>query len=332
MLKNKTLLLVFILLALSAANGQKKELSLESLFTDRSYYGASISGVKWFDNDTKYSFLKLDPATRSTAVFQHDMNTGEESVLISKKDLVLNGETNNYIIQNYGWSPGERYILFTAIHSRRRIKYGAPFYLYDMKNKTFSMIAESEEVQINPLFSPDGTKLGFVRSNNLFVADIESGNIKQLTFDGSDVILNGTFDWVYEEELDVVIGFVWSPDSKTIAFWRLDQSPVPKIQIAKWDSLYLNTLDMRYPKPGAKNSLVKIGAVNIESGKTTWMDTGDETDIYIPRLNFTTHPNLVSIQRLNRLQNRLDLIIADVNTGKSNTILSEKSDAWVEYF
>jgi dipeptidyl-peptidase 4 len=332
MLKNKTLLLVIALLAFSAANGQKKELTLESLFTDRGFYGASIPGVKWFDNDTKYSFLKSDPETRSTAVYQHDIKTGKESIFLSRKDLVIPGETDNFIIQSYEWSPGERYIIFTGIHSRRRIKYGGTFYTYDVKNKNFSVLAESDEVQINPIFSPDGKKLGFVRSNNLFVADIESGDIKQLTFDGSEVILNGTLDWVYEEEFDLVKGFEWSPDSRTIAFWRLDQSPVPQIKIASWDSLYMNTLDMRYPKAGAKNSLIKIGTVNIESGQTNWIDIGSETDIYIPRMKFTVDPDLISIQRVNRLQNKIELLLADIKTGKSKVILTEESEAWVEVF
>jgi dipeptidyl-peptidase 4 len=330
MQKKTALILFFIILGVSALNGQKKELTLETLFSDRSIYGTTIQSVKWFDNDTKYSFLKLDPATRSMAIYQYDVKTGEESKFITQEDLVLEGEDEGMSIQNYEWSPDEKYILFTGTIPARRVKTAGTFFLYDISKKKFFVLAESEEEQINAAFSPDGSKLGFVRGNNMFVADISSGSIKQLTFDGSDVILNGLFDWVYEEEFSIIKAWKWSPDSRHIAFWRLDQSPVPKVRIAKWDSLYMNTLDMRYPKPGASNSIVNIGVVNIDDAKTIWMDIGEEQDIYIPRINFTKDQALLSIQRLNRLQNKLDFIMADIKTGKTNVIFTEKSDAWID--
>jgi dipeptidyl-peptidase 4 len=325
----KSIFLFFILFIVTSVNGQKKELTLESLFTDRDFYGSTIQGVKWFDNDNKYSFLKTDPVTRSTAIFQHDIKSGKESLLISKNDLLTQTD-QSFVIHNYEWSPGERYLLFTGVLPARRLKTGGNFHIYDMQTKRFFLLAASELQQENAGFSPDGTKLAFVRGNNLFSADIATGELKQLTFDGSDVILNGTFDWVYEEEFKIIKGYQWAPDSRSIAFWRIDQSLVPKIKIAKWDSLYFNTLDMHYPKPGANNSVIRIGVVNIEDAKTTWMDIGDETDIYIPRIKYTSDPARLSIQRLNRLQNKFDFIIADTKSGKSEVIFTERSEAWIE--
>jgi len=334
----KKLTILFVFVSVVLVYGQEKELTFETLFKDRNLYGSNISGVKWFDNDNKYSFLKFDSISGAAAVFQHDVKTGQEKLLVSNKDFLINGEPLNVLIRNYEWSPGEKYILFTGLLPARSTKSGGTFYLYELKTKRFFIAAESDEEQVNAAFSPDGEKLGFVRNNNLFAADLRTGITKQLTFDGSDVILNGIFDWVYEEEFSIIKGWEWSPDSKHIAFWQLDQSPVPEIKIALYDSLYLNFFSMRYPKAGAPNSLVKIGVVNIEdsnpSGRPSvkWMDIGEETNVYIPRIKFTDDAEVLSIQRLNRLQNRLDLIFAEINTGSSKVILSETSSAWVDVF
>ncbi|MGE5683459.1 MAG: DPP IV N-terminal domain-containing protein, partial [Bacillota bacterium] len=124
-------------------------------------------------------------------------------------------------------------------------------------------------------------------------------------------------------------GWEWAPDSRSIAFWRLDQSNVPEVQIAEYDSLYFNFIKYRYPKPGAKNSTVKIGVVDIETKKTSWMDTGNEDDIYIPRIKFTRNPKILSIERLNRLQNHLELLFCDVVSGKSRVVIDEKAPQWI---
>ena len=124
------------------------------------------------------------------------------------------------------------------------------------------------------------------------------GKERQLTFDGSEEILNGIFDWVYEEEFSIVNGWSWSPDSKSIAFWHVDQSKVPIFKITMYDSLYPEIRTTHYPTAGANNSLVKIGVVNISSGKIEWMDIGNDTNIYIPRIKFTANPEILSIQRI----------------------------------
>lgn len=309
---------------------QEKKFTVEDIYKNRSFFGESLRNIEWFDNGNKYSFLKVDAETRSMSIFQYDVTTGEESLLLSGNSLKLNDDDKPFMIRNYHWSPNEKYILFTGVLPARSLKTGGEFYLYDMEEKKFFLLAESEEPQLNAFFSPDGNKLAFVRGNNIFIIDIKTGEEKQLTFDGSDVIINGHFDWVYEEEFSIINGMEWSPDSRSIAYWRLDQTPVPEIQIAQWDSLYFNFLTMRYPKAGDKNSLVKIGVVTIVDAKTVWMDIGEETDIYIPRIKFTNDSNILSIQRLNREQNKNELLLADVKTGSSKIILTETDETWVD--
>jgi dipeptidyl-peptidase-4 len=328
--KNLFFLFIILLFVTQVTNGQLKKLTIDDVFTNRSFFPKSIMGLQWFDNGNSYSFFKMNPETKSMDIYSHDLKSGEEKVIVTGSELKLKEGDAPFIIRNYEWSPNGRFILFTGMLPARSLKTGGTFYLFDFVDKKFFLLAESEQEQINAQFSPDGNKLGFVRGGNLFIVDILTKVEKQLTFDGNENILNGHFDWVYEEEFSIIKGFEWSPDSKTIAYWRLDQSEVPQIQIQKWDSLYLNSIDMRYPKAGAKNSDVKIGIVSIETGKNVFADPGSETDIYIPRIKFTSDPNILSIQRLNRLQNKLDFLFADVTTGKIKTVFTETDSCWID--
>ncbi len=308
---------------------QKKLLTVENIYSDPDLSSKSLTEVKWFDKGSKISWLKFEPAGKTYSVFQFDIIQGKESVLVSGNDVKLNsGELPT--IRNYNWSPDEKLILFTGLLHARTVKSGGPLFIYSIDQKKIIREIESEELQENAQFSPDSKNLGFVRGNNIYSVNIETGKETQLTKDGGEEILNGVFDWVYEEEFSIIKGWEWSPDSRKIAFWRLDQTNVPQIKIAKWDSLYFNFINMHYPKPGAENSLVKIGVVDISNQKTSWMDLGGNKNIYIPRIMFTKNPDLLSIQRMNRLQNKIELLIADVNTGKSKTIVTINEDHWID--
>ena len=160
--------------------------------------------------------------------------------------------------------------------------------------------------------------------------DIASGVEHQLTTDGAEHIINGKFDWVYEEEFEISDGWQWSPDSRHIAFWRLDENRVPEYTLTEWDSLHLQLIPMRYPKAGEPNSIVKIGVVDIQSSSMQWMDLGTNDDIYIPRMQWTLDPTVLSIQRMNRGQNVLELLYADVSTGTTRAVLKETDDKWVD--
>jgi dipeptidyl-peptidase-4 len=322
-----TKFLIVIILGQSLLIAQTKKLTIDDIYANRGLRSKSISGLKWFDNGNKFSFVKYE----ENAIYEHNVATGEEKKILGSDELKTadGGQIN---LMNYEWSPDGKYFLITGLLPARSVKSGGAFYVYDIAEEKFQLIIDSEGELVNAQFSPDGKKLGFVRANNIFVADIESAEEKQLTFDGSETILNGVFDWVYEEEFSIIMGWEWSPDSKSIAFWRLDQSNVPKVFITKYDSLYFPPSEQYYPKPGADNSLVKIGVEDIASAKTVWIDLGNETDIYIPRIKYTNDPSKLSVQRLNRLQNKLELMIADANTGKTNTIISETDSCWVDVY
>jgi dipeptidyl-peptidase-4 len=160
--------------------------------------------------------------------------------------------------------------------------------------------------------------------------DLESGLERQLTHDGGEDIINGTTDWVYEEELDLRDAWRFSPDGRKIAFWRFDQSPIPPFYLLDELSLYPRLIPVRYPKAGTDNSLVRLGVIDLETGETRWIDTGEERDSYIARMDFAGSPDSIWFVRLNRHQNRLDLLLADVNTGASRVIMTDRDSAWVD--
>jgi len=275
--------------------------------------------VKWIDGGNKFSYLETDFQRRISKIMVYDIKTKSKSVLLSSDELILPGSSEKFTIMNYEFSPDENFILFTGLLPARSIKSGGNIFLYNLKTKEFFQVETGSSV-INVKFSPDSRKLGYVKSDNLFIYDISTRTERQLTYDGNGVIINGHFDWVYEEEFSIIDGWRFSPDGKQIAFWQLDQSPVPEIELQQFDSLYFNSIKMRYPKAGSKNSIVKIGVVDIDNGKINWMNIGDEIDIYIPRIYWTSRENELAIVRMNRLQNKLELLLADTKTGNSKII------------
>ncbi|MBK7868834.1 MAG: DPP IV N-terminal domain-containing protein [Ignavibacteriales bacterium] len=172
----------------------------------------------------------------------------------------------------------------------------------------------------------------YVREHNLYLEEIETGVIKALTTDGSKTIINGTFDWVYEEEFGIRDGFRWSPDGGKIAFWRLDAKNIKEfLMINNTDSLYSYTIPVQYPKAGEQNSECKVGTVDIKTGNTVWMKTGDDpTNNYIPRMEWAGKTGKLAFQHLNRLQNEMTVFLGDPTTGEVKKLYNEKQNAWIE--
>ncbi len=325
----KRTILLFVFFLSTFVSAQNNKLELRDIFTNAEFYGKSLKNVHWFDDGNKISYTINDPE-EGNSIFQFDINKQKESLLISGKQLKEKLQDDDFTIKNYLWSPEENYILFTSTIPARSLKTGGNFYLYDVHSKQFILKVESDEKQMNIKFSPDESKIGFVRSNNLFVVDVKTGKEQQLTFDGSETILNGVFDWAYEEEFSIIEGWNWSPDSKAIAFWQSDQSNVPIFPIVHYDSIYNSVEYQHYPKVGANIAEVKIGVANIDDGKINWMNTGNDKNIYLPRMMFTNNPSVIAIQKLNRLQNKLELLFANINTGNTKLILTEEDEHWVD--
>jgi dipeptidyl-peptidase 4 len=325
-LKN-TLIICLITIAVFP---QKRDITLEEIFSGEIAKTTYLNSPQWRLDSKCFTFLKYNAKATGVEIIQKDALSGDETVLVSTDNLRIKDEDKPLSISTYKFSPDENHILLTGTLTARKIKTGGTFYLYGLKEKKITHVVESEEEQSNTEFSPDGKYISFVRGNNLFVYDIIKDTTIQLTHDGSENIINGDFDWVYEEEFSNIRAYEWSPDSRAIAFWRIDQSQEPELQIQKYDSLYMNQLKMRFPKAGGKNGLVQIGAVDLASQKTTWMDIGKETDIYIPRIKFTKDAHVLSIQRLDRLQHNNELLLANICTGTSKVVFAETDSCWVD--
>jgi dipeptidyl-peptidase-4 len=340
-MKHTILFLIFLFIFgnnFSFTQQRTKEYTLEDIFSSPSFQGKSLRGMHWIENGKAFSLLENDSVTKRTSVMRYDVESGKKIVLIDGTKLKLANDTSAFNIQNYFWSKDEQYVIFTGTLVARAVKSGGNFYLYSMKSGEFIQVTNTDEEQVNIQFSPDSKMIGFVRANNIFVYDIAGKTETQLTFDGAEHIINGHFDWVYEEEFSIINGWEFSPDEKYIAYWQLDENRVPEFPINDFLPLHQNVSPMRYPKAGDKNSIVKIGVVethrNASLRQTTWLDFNepfDSTqDTYISRMQWTGKPNELSFQKLNRLQNKLELYFADVTTGKSKVVLTEESKTWVE--
>ncbi len=200
----------------------------------------------------------------------------------------------------------------------------------DLKAKKAVPVAPEVGVKMFAKFSHDGNSVAYVRDNNLYVFSLQDNKEYQLTTDGAENIINGTSDWVYEEEFDLRDGFQWSPDGKHIAFWRFDQTAVPLMTLMdETDSLYPRLFQYKYPKAGQPNSTIKIGVVNLASNTTKWMNIGSDPEAYIPRIGWVGNDS-VWMQQLPRKQNRADLLLASIQTGETRKVFTDTDSAYVD--
>lgn len=227
-------------------------------------------------------------------------------------------------LDDYQLSADEgKLLLTTAEEPIYRRSSRAAFYVFDLKTAQVRPLSKGGKQQY-ATFSPDGRRVAFVRENNLFVVDLATMAERQLTADGKrNAIINGGADWVYEEEFSMARAFEWSPDSKRVAFIRFDESRVPEYNMQTWGGLYPSDYRFKYPKAGDANSLVSVWIADAATGSKVKVDTGQETDIYLPRIQWTRSANLLSVRRMNRLQTKLDLLHADATTGKTTLVLTE---------
>ncbi len=319
---------LFIFTLFSQERG--KELTLDDIFNSTKFAQKSLRSINWMNDGKAFLFLQTDTAKKQTDIWKYDVVTGQRSLFVDASKLVLSDSDKAFKISNYILSPDNKKILFTGVLPARAIKSGGNFYIYDLQTKVFQQLTDTIGEQLNIKFSPNGKMIGFVRENNIFIIDIETKVETQLTFDGEKHIMNGRFDWVYEEEWSIIDGWVWSPDSKNIAFWQLDERRVPEYPLTDYTRTHPKSVPMRYPKAGDPNSIVKIGVVSIESKTIKWLDIGTDDDIYIPRIYWTAKPNMLAIFRVNRLQNKLEILEADIKSGTSSIILTDESKTWLD--
>jgi dipeptidyl-peptidase 4 len=257
-------------------------------------------------------------------------------VLVPATRLILPGDTAALTIEDYSWSGDEQQLLiFTNSKPVWRQNTRGDFWVLSLKTHRLRKLGgphAKPSTLMFAKFSPDGGRVGYVRENNLYVEDLTSGRILQLTRDGSRTIINGTFDWVYEEELGDRDGWRWSPDGHTIAFWQLNADSVRNFNLINTtDSLYAQVIPIQYPKAGESNSAARVGTVPAAGGRVTWFRIpGDPRNNYIARMEWARSSDAVVVEHLNRLQNTNTVYLGDPRTGSVRSILVDRDSAWVD--
>jgi dipeptidyl-peptidase-4 len=293
--------------------------------------------VQWQSDGSGY--LALEPSTTkkdAVDIVRYDALTGDRTIKVAAEKLTPTGGVPLGIDEFYFTSDEQKVLIFTNTARVWRSNTRGDYWVLDLKTGSLHKLGGKDAPPSSLMFakfSPDGTRVGYVRDNNIFVEDLDANSkINQITTDGNRYIINGTFDWVYEEELFCRDGFRWSPDSKQIAYWQLNSEGVKEMKlINNTAALYPIITSFPYPKAGETNSAARVGVISAEGGPTRWFDiAGDPRNNYLPRMEWAANSDEVVIQQLNRLQNTNIVMLGDVRTGKVRPVLTEKDDTWVD--
>ena len=336
-----------LLLGAAAAAAQQPGADSSRLTVERIYGGAefrpgSFGPMRWLDAGAAYTTLEKAADGRGRDIVRYATESGTREVLVPASRLIPAGDTAPLVIEGYSWSPdGSKLLVFTNSRQVWRTNTRGDYWVLDRSTWRLRKLGGGAppSTLMFAKFSPDGRRVGYVRQFNLYVEDLASGRIAQLTRDGSRTVINGTFDWVYEEELGLQDGWRWSPDGRSIAFWRLDAAGVRTFDlIDDTDSLYSFVKPVQYPKAGETNSAARVGVVSAAGGPTRWMQvSGDPRNNYIARMEWApavgprARAELI-IQHLNRLQDTVEVMLADAVTGRVRTIFTDTDSAWTEIF
>ncbi len=308
------------------AQTEKKSISLDDIYKNRKFSSRGAYGIQSMNDGDYYCQLKKD------SLNEYEYVSGKYTrTIVASKMLIPAGDTVPIDMGSFEFSDDETRLLFATDDEpiyRRSSK--ANYYVFDLKTGVLKPLSGKGKQRL-AAFSPDATKVAFVRDNNIYFTDLNTWEEFQVTADGKvNEIINGASDWVYEEEFEFSKAFAWSPDSKKIAFYRFDESKVKEYQLTYYGDLYPEQYKYKYPKAGEDNSLVDLFVYGCQNKQSVKVDLGNERDIYIPRMKWTSDPNALAFYRMNRHQNKLELVLADGITGGTRTIYTEENKYYIE--
>jgi dipeptidyl-peptidase-4 len=309
----------------------------------------TFRGGEWLGGGDSYLATEPSASGSGSDIVRYQTATGAREILVSASRLIPAGEKTPLSVENYTMSSdGRQVLVFTNSKTVWRQNTRGDYWVLDLKSGALRKLGGDAPASslMFAKFSPNNTKVGYVRSNNVYAEDLASGQITQLTRDGSDTIINGTSDWVNEEEFGIRDGFEWSPDSRAIAFWQFNTSGVrnftliydlgePRGEIVT-DTPYPNTgpypqtLQYPYPLVGTPNSAVRVGVATVTGAQVVWMQTaGDPHDFYIPRIGWADFGHVL-LQHMNRLQNKNEFLLCDAASGVARAVFVDEDRAWVD--
>ncbi len=309
------------------------ELTVKRIFEEPSLSGRLIGGITWAPDSRRLSYFETKGIGKvtKTEIWAMEAATGEHSPLISaeKLETILPTPTmkepqatgaGQHAPLQYQWAPGSDALLLEGPHTLA---------WFDLKSQTARVLVNGKDDLGDAKISPDGKYVSFVRNYNLWLVSTVHGKERALTTGGNEEVRKGELDWVYPEELKIFTGYWWAPDSSAIAYLEMDERKVPQFPLVDFESSTGEAELQRYPVPGGANPVVRVLVAQVPGGEARPMDLGVETDTYIPRVNWLPDSKHLAIQRLNRAQTILDMLLSDTTTGESATLLSEKDAYWI---
>jgi dipeptidyl-peptidase-4 len=322
-----TILLVLIVISgLLPAQQSQPSIQLEQIWASAELFPKTVPGFNFLKDGRHYTRLE------GNKIQQYDLATGALTGTILDPATMEINQGIDFTIDSYVFSEDETKILLAVEEeSIYRHSTRAFTFVYDRETEELSRLFEAGKVQYAS-FDPGGDKVAFVYQNNLYYKDLPAAEVVQVTTDGkTNEIINGTTDWVYEEELSFVKAYEWSPDGRRLAFYRFDERAVPEFTMTDYkNEMYPEYVTFKYPKVGETNSTVTIHFYDLGTKKTIKAETGGETDQYIPRIKWTKDPHQLCIQRMNRHQNHLELLLSDARTGRSKVMFEEENKNYID--
>jgi len=315
------LLLVSVLV--SAPLFSQKEITVADIYQKGTFQQQSVWGIRWMNDGQYYS------AREGNDILKYDITTGESV------ETILDGSALEPSInfQSYSFSDDEtKLLLLTERESIYRRSYTAEYYIYDLESNELTKLSENGK-QAYATFSPDNSKVAFVRDNNLFYTNLDDMSEVQVTDDGKfNKLIHGSTDWVYEEELSMTRAFEWSGDGEQLFYLTFDESGVREYNMQKWNQgqLYPEDYKFKYPKAGEDNSVVTATLYTLSSKDKKAVDLGSDQEYYVARIYQTPVENILSMMRLNRLQNQLDIVHLNTKTGETEVVLTENYETYVD--
>lgn len=326
-MKKSALLLLFVLSMGSLCSQTLKTFDLEDIFKKGTFRTQNLPGFAYMKDGKSYIINKGD------RLEIYSVADGKQTgTFIDKAQLTAISGDNDLYIEEYFFNDDEsKLLIYTQSESIYRHSSKGKTFVFDKKTGTGSVIFDNKLVS-NPTFSPDGQKVAFTFENNLYYTDLTTGKTIQVTTDGKwNYIINGMCDWVYEEEFSFTKAFEWSPDSRKIAFLRFDETNVKEFTIEYFkDEVYPEPYSFKYPKVGEDNSTLEIKIFNLDNGKTIAIDQVRDKEIYYPRIKWTNDPGKLCVFKMNRHQNKLDLLLADATSGKTSVLMTEENKYYIE--